>query len=47
VEFSYLLTLFFQYVILVGGFGRSKYMHAYLKERCLNVEVLQRQGFEP
>ncbi|ROW09511.1 hypothetical protein VMCG_02170 [Cytospora schulzeri] len=35
------------YVILVGGFGRSKYMLEYLRPRCLDVEVLQRQGFEP
>ncbi|ROW13226.1 hypothetical protein VPNG_04861 [Cytospora leucostoma] len=36
-----------KYVILVGGFGRSKYLHTYLKQNCMDVEVLQRQGFEP
>ncbi|KUI61643.1 hypothetical protein VP1G_08816 [Cytospora mali] len=36
-----------KYIILVGGFGRSKYLHDYLKRRCLGLEVLQRQGFEP
>lgn len=39
-----------QYVILVGGFGRNKYMHMYLKERVggvTNVEILQSQGAEP
>ncbi|KUI68585.1 hypothetical protein VM1G_04300 [Cytospora mali] len=36
-----------KYIILVGGFGRSKYLHEYLKKHCLGLEVLQRQGFEP
>lgn len=42
-----ILTITRQYVILVGGFGRNKYMHKYLKTRMCGVEVLQSQGAEP
>lgn len=36
-----------QYVILVGGFGSSRYLLKYLKLRLQGVEVLQCGGSEP
>lgn len=36
-----------QYVILVGGFGNSRYLLTYLKLRLQGVEVLQCGGSEP
>lgn len=47
----YMLKLFadfaLQYVILVGGFGNSRYLLKYLKLRLQGVEVLQCGGSEP
>jgi hypothetical protein len=36
-------------VILVGGFGKSRYLHTYLEELLedYNIEVLQASGERP
>lgn len=36
-----------QYIVLVGGFGRCRYLYEWLKTRTLGIEVLQSQGNEP
>ncbi|KAF3767181.1 hypothetical protein M406DRAFT_39804 [Cryphonectria parasitica EP155] len=36
-----------KYIMLVGGFGRCKYLYEYLKDKVNNVEVLQSQDADP
>ncbi|KAI3391752.1 hypothetical protein diail_6846 [Diaporthe ilicicola] len=36
-----------KHIILVGGFGRCKYLKEYLTPRCRGVEILQKRGSEP
>lgn len=36
-----------QYIVLVGGFGRCRYLYEWLKTRTRGIEVLQSQGNEP
>ncbi|KAJ4396182.1 hypothetical protein N0V93_000401 [Gnomoniopsis smithogilvyi] len=36
-----------KYIVLVGGFGRCRYLYKWLKTRTSGIEVLQSQGAEP